>query len=57
MTLQYNVPQSWVTKHGLQRLYISAGAEDLFRITSGKYERGTAYPYSRNLNLSLSVTF
>ena len=57
VTLQYNVPQSWVTKHGLQRLYISAGAEDLFRITSGKYERGTAYPYSRNLNLSLSVTF
>lgn len=57
VTLQYNVPQSWVTRYGLQRLYISAGAEDLFRITSAKYERGTAYPFSRNVNLSLSLTF
>ncbi|MDE6377986.1 MAG: SusC/RagA family TonB-linked outer membrane protein [Duncaniella sp.] len=57
VTLQYNVPQSWVSRYGLQRLYVSAGAEDLFRITSAKYERGTAYPFSRNVNLSLSVTF
>ena len=57
VTLQYNVPQSWVTRYGLQRLYVSAGADDLFRITSAKYERGTSYPFSRNVNLSLSVTF
>ncbi|MDE5987863.1 MAG: TonB-dependent receptor, partial [Duncaniella sp.] len=57
ITLQYNVPQNWISPLGLQRLYVSAGAEDLFRLTSAKYERGTAYPFSRNVNLSLSVTF
>ena len=45
--LQYNFPQPMIKPLGLQRLYLSAGAEDLFRITSAKYERGTSYPYSR----------
>lgn len=57
VTLQYNVPQSFIQPLGLQRLYVSAGAEDLFRLTSAKYERGTTYPFSRSVNLSLSVTF
>lgn len=57
VTLQYNVPQEVIRPFGLQRLYVSAGAEDLFRITTAKYERGTAYPFSRTVNLSLSVTF
>ncbi|MCM1076173.1 MAG: SusC/RagA family TonB-linked outer membrane protein [Bacteroides sp.] len=57
VTLQYNVPQNFVNSLGLQRLYLSAGAEDLFRITSAKYERGTAYPFSRSVNMSISVTF
>lgn len=57
VTLQYNVPQTWIQQFGLQRLYLSAGAEDLFRLTSAKYERGTAYPFSRSVNFSLSVTF
>lgn len=57
VTLQYNVPQDVIKPLGLQRLYVSAGAEDLFRITSAKYERGTAYPFSRSVNLSLSLTF
>ena len=55
--LQYNFPQPMIKPLGLQRLYLSAGAEDLFRITSAKYERGTPYPYSRSVNFSLSVTF
>ena len=38
-------------------MYVSAGAEDLFRITSAKYERGTSYPFSRSVNLSVSLTF
>ena len=57
MTIQYNVPQAWLKNVGLQRLYLSAGAEDLFRLTSAKYERGTAYPFSRSVNLSMSLTF
>ncbi|MCM1051199.1 MAG: SusC/RagA family TonB-linked outer membrane protein [Paenibacillus sp.] len=57
VTLQYNVPQTWLNNIGLQRMYLSAGAEDLFRITSAKYERGTSYPFSRSVNLSVSLTF
>lgn len=57
VTLQYNVPQSFIKPVGLRRMYVSAGAEDLFRLTSAKYERGTSYPFSRSVNLSLSLTF
>lgn len=57
VNLQYNVPQEFVNHIGLQRAYVSAGAEDLFRLTSAKYERGTTYPFSRTLNLSFSLTF
>ncbi|MDE7026950.1 MAG: TonB-dependent receptor, partial [Duncaniella freteri] len=57
VTLQYNVPETFIKPIGLQRMYVSAGAEDLFRITSAKYERGTDYPFSRSVNLSLSLTF
>ncbi len=57
MNLQYNVPETWAKKWGLQRMYVSLGMNDLFRLTSAKYERGTSYPYSRSVNFSLSVTF
>lgn len=56
-TLQYNVPDSFIKSLHIQRLYLSLGVEDLFRITSAKYERGTSYPYSRSANMSVSVTF
>lgn len=57
VNLQYNVPDECVKKFGLQKLYVGVGMEDLFRLTTAKYERGTSYPYSRSVNFSLSVTF
>lgn len=57
VNLQYNVPDQWVKKYGLQKLYVGVGTEDIFRLTSARYERGTSYPYSRSVNFSLSVTF
>lgn len=57
VNLQYNVPDNYVKKFGLQKLYVGVGMEDLFRLTTAKYERGTSYPYSRSVNFSLSVTF
>ena len=57
LNFQYNVPDEWAKKLGAQKLYVGVGAEDLFRLNSVKYERGTSYPYSRNVNFSLSVTF
>ena len=55
--LQYNVPATLLKKIHVQKLYVGIGTEDLFRITSAKYERGTSYPYSRSVNLSASITF
>lgn len=55
--LQYNVPDEWARKIRAQKLYVGVGTEDLFRLTSAKYERGTSYPYSRSVSLSVSVTF
>ena len=57
VSLQYNVPDNKVQRFGIQKMYVSLGAEDLFRLNTVKYERGTSYPYSRSVNLALSVTF
>ncbi len=55
--LQYDVPASFLKGLHIQKLYVGIGTEDLFRITSAKYERGTSYPYSRSVNMTASVTF
>lgn len=57
LTLQYNTPDEWAKKIHAQKLYLSLGTEDLFRLTSAKYERGTSYPYSRSVNFTVSATF
>ena len=44
--LQYNVPMTFLKKLHIQKMYLGIGTEDLFRITSAKYERGTSYPFS-----------
>lgn len=55
--LQYNVPMTFLKKLHIQKMYLGIGTEDLFRITSAKYERGTSYPFSRSINMSVSLTF
>lgn len=55
--LQYNVPMTYLKKLHIQKMYLGIGTEDLFRITSAKYERGTSYPFSRSINMSASLTF
>ena len=40
--LQYNVPMTFLKKLHIQKMYLGIGTEDLFRITSAKYERGTS---------------
>lgn len=57
LTLQYNLPVSYTKKMHVQKMYVGIGTEDLFRLTSAKYERGTYYPYSRNVNFTVNVTF
>ncbi len=55
--LQYDVPTTVLQSLHLQKLYFGIGMEDIFRLTAAKYERGTTYPYSRSINMSVSVTF
>lgn len=55
--LQYNVSMTFLKKLHIQKMYLGIGTEDLFRITSAKYERGTSYPFSRSINMSASLTF
>ena len=57
VNLQYNLPEAWAKAIRAQKVYAGVGAEDLFRLNTAKYERGTTYPYSRSINFSFSVTF
>lgn len=54
---QYDVPLDFLKRFNIQKLYVGLGTEDLFRLTSAKYERGTSYPFSRTVNMSFSITF
>lgn len=57
LTLQYQVPDKLCRKYHLQKCMASIGTEELFRLSTVRYERGTSYPYSRSVNMSLSLTF
>ncbi|WP_314312520.1 SusC/RagA family TonB-linked outer membrane protein [Hoylesella saccharolytica] len=57
LQLRYDIPGEWAKKVFAERAYLSVGTQDLFRLTSAKYERGTAYPYSRDVNFTLNIAF
>ena len=42
---------------GMQHLSIAFNTDNLFRISTIKQERGTAYPFSRRFSFSLSAIF
>lgn len=42
---------------GLERLKLTFYANDLFRLSTVKQERGLDYPFARNYSLGLQVTF
>ena len=56
LTLGYDFKSEMVKKWGLGVLRFEVGANDLFRLSSVKAERGLSYPYARNINFSLSVS-
>lgn len=43
-------------KLGLSGLRLNAYMNDIFRLSSIKEERGTAYPFARNVSFALSFT-
>ncbi|MCI6618771.1 MAG: hypothetical protein MSD82_07945, partial [Prevotella sp.] len=57
LQIRYDVPDAWAKKIFAEKVFVSVGTSDLFRLTSAKYEYGTNYPYSRDVNFTFNVTF
>ncbi len=58
VSLQYRWNNQWLhAKTGLESLLFGVNLNDLFYWSSVKYERGTSYPYARNMQASLTLTF
>lgn len=49
--------REWLKKSGMAGLGFNAYANDFFKVSTMKAERGISYPFSRIFSLSLSVTF
>ncbi len=58
VSLQYRLNNNWLhTKTGLESVLFGVNLNDLFYWSSVKYERGTSYPYARNMQASVTLTF
>ncbi|MEN2413639.1 SusC/RagA family TonB-linked outer membrane protein [Flavobacterium mesophilum] len=58
LRLGYRVTnRAWLNKSGLAGLGFNAYANEFFRVSSIKAERGIEYPFSRIFSLSLNVSF
>ena len=56
--VKYDFTQNWVRNYlHMEHLSAAFSTDNLFRISSVKQERGTAYPFSRRYSFSLSATF
>lgn len=55
--LAYEFKPETLRKIGFKRLRLSVGANDPFRFSTIRLERGTAYPFSRGFSFSVSPTF
>ena len=57
LSLYYEFPFSLVRKIKLDRLRATVYVNDLYKFSSIEVERGTAYPYARDISFSLTATF
>lgn len=57
ITLGYDFDNKLIAPLHLSMLRFEVGANELFRWSSVKQERGLSYPYSRTLNFSLKASF
>lgn len=57
LTLSYDFDTELIKKAGLGMLRLEVGANELLRFSSVKAERGMSYPYARNVNVSLKLSF
>lgn len=57
LTLGYDCNADWVKKAHLGLLRIELSANDLFRASTVRAERGLDYPYSRSFAASVKMSF
>lgn len=57
VSLQYRLTSHWLRKAGLTSVTFGANASDLFYISTVKQERGTSYPYARNIQGYMKLIF
>ena len=58
VSLQYRWNNDWLQRNsGLESILFAMNINDLFYWSSVKYERGTNYPYARNIQGSVTFTF
>ncbi|MCO4292446.1 SusC/RagA family TonB-linked outer membrane protein [Solitalea sp. MAHUQ-68] len=54
----YSFPNSkWLKPMGISNLRLNATANDIFRLSTIKAERGTEYPFARTVSFSLNASF
>ncbi len=58
LSLQYRWNSQWLRNlTGLESIVFAVNASDLFYWSTVKYERGTSYPYARNIQGTVTLTF
>ena len=57
ISVAYDLPLKYASYIKADRVKIMASTTDVFRISSIRQERGTAYPFARTFSLGLHVTF
>jgi hypothetical protein len=57
LNLYYQFGDKVLNKLGIERLRVAFNMNELGKISTIRVERGTVYPFSRTMSLSLSATF
>jgi len=57
LMVNYEFPQKLIQKYKLQRLRLNFSANDLFRFSTIKMERGLDYPFAQTINLGFMAQF
>lgn len=57
ISVGYESSAPWIHRVGVEGVTFRAYMNDIFRLSSFKEERGTDYPFARNVSFSLSLRF
>ncbi|WP_164108712.1 MULTISPECIES: SusC/RagA family TonB-linked outer membrane protein [Sphingobacterium] len=57
LTFSYELPRERIERMKIERAKIMVTANDLFRFSTVKMERGTSYPFAQTVSLALNLTF